>query len=129
MKIVEDTYGGGTYNIHSAGSARTFKTYVLAGPTKFRPAGPQREKSRAQELKAEFEAKAFAYALEALDSDPELQRLVGFGMLKKYFGVEPPPEVDWKEQLVRKGVEGNLEYRDALVKAGLRQMGRSSQRN
>ncbi|MCH8282192.1 MAG: hypothetical protein IIC96_16090 [Chloroflexi bacterium] len=123
LAMVDETYGGGTYNIHPAGSARVLKTYVVDGPPKYKPGGTQREKTRAQELKAEFEEQALRYALERLEDDPEMQHLVGTGMLQKFFGVEIPPDLDWKEQIFREGVEGDREYRRALVEAGLRKMG------
>ena len=50
VDIVEEQYGGGTYNIHAAGSARVFKTYVLDGPPEFNVGRPQREKSPVQQL-------------------------------------------------------------------------------
>ena len=64
-----------------------------------------------------------SYALERLEDDPEMQRLVGMAALKKHLGVELPPEPDWIERLVREGVEGNPEHRDAFVKARLREEG------
>ncbi len=38
--MVEEQYGGGTYNIHPAGSARVLKTYVIDGPPRYRPWEP-----------------------------------------------------------------------------------------
>ena len=123
VDMVEEQYGGGTYNIHPAGGPRVFKTYVIDGPSKYRLPGAQREKTTAQKLKEQFEEQAFSYALERLEEDPEMQRLVGIAALKKHLGIELPPETDWKERLVREGVEGNPEYRDAFVKSRLREEG------
>ncbi len=121
--MVEEQYGGGTYNIHPSGTARILKTYSVDGPPRFKPGETQLEKSHVQELKASLQAKLLSYAIERLEDDPELQRIAALGMLKKYLGVELPAEVDWEEQLFREGVEGNPEFKGALIKAELRKRG------
>ena len=121
--MVEEQYGGGTYNIHPAGSARVLKTYIVDGPSRYRPEGTQREKSHVQELKASLEANFLSYAIERLEDDPEIQRIAALGMLKKYLGVELPGELDWEEQLFREGVKGNPDFKEALIKAELGKRG------
>ncbi|MCZ6488937.1 MAG: hypothetical protein O7A06_00205 [Acidobacteria bacterium] len=123
--MVEEQYGGGSYNIHPAGSARILKTYTVEGPSRFKPGGTRPEKSHVQELKAELEANLLIYAIERFEDDPELQRIAALGMLKKHLGVELPAdvEIDWQEQLFRDGIEGNPEFKEALVIAELGKRG------
>ena len=123
VDIVEEQYGGGTYNIHAAGSARVFKTYVLDGPPEFNVGRPQREKSPVQRLKEELEVEAVHRLREMAEEDPKLGQAIGAAFAKKHLGIEFPPELPWYEKMVRGEAERNPKYRAELVKAGLRELG------
>lgn len=121
--IVEEHWGGGTYNIHPAGSPRVFKTYYIDGPPRYGPEKPPREKSAVQKLKEELDDLAVQQIREMLADDPEMQRLFAMAVLKKQYGIERPPEESWNEKLFREGVQSNPEYKDLFVQAGLRERG------
>ena len=121
--IVENQYGGGTYNIHPAGSPRLFKTYVIDGPPKFKVDGPKREKSHLQKMIEDLEEAAVRSLCELAHEDPRIGRAIAAAAFKKSFGVELPAELGWEDQLFQEGVEGNSEYQDALIKARLRERG------
>ena len=123
VNMVEQQFGGGTYNVHPAGRPRVFKTYIIDGPPVYKVDRPQREKSPLQKLKDDLEEAALLKLQELVEQDPVVGRAFAAAWYKKHSGVELPPEPTWEEQLVQEAIKGNSEYQEGLIRPRLRERG------